>query len=256
MRIVMKKLLIVSLALLCGSLAWLHAQERGPLKVVIAAGQGKDQLLKYKAYLEQNFDVQVNVLEMESAKQDPKTKKHIETPCKGIEALADCDVIVSNLYRTWAPADQLDILKKYYRSKPVVGLRKAHHGFQNWLDADKEVFGVRYRGHYFGKNVTITLVDKHRDHPIFKGFKPFLPGGGLYQHTELAPDIEVYMTGGPEDQPAAPQVWSRVVKEEDNRRVFYTRYDPSDLVKDAGVRDMVTRAIYWAAGREAAPAKR
>jgi len=35
-----------------------------------------------------------------------------------------------------------------------------------------------------------------------------------------------------------------------DKRAFYTRYDPDDL-KDPGVRDMVIRAIFWAAGEEA-----
>jgi type 1 glutamine amidotransferase len=179
-----------------------------------------------------------------------QTKDKKDTPFIGLEALADCDVILSNLYRTSAPPDQLEILKKHFRSKPVVGMRKAHHGFQNWLEADMEVFGVKYKGHYFGKDVTTRIVDKHKAHPLLAGFKPFLPGGGLYQHTDVAPDVEVLMVGNPEGKPAMPQVWQRERKEHGGLRAFYTRYDPGDLSKDAGVRDMVTRAIGWAAKRD------
>ncbi len=37
-------------------------------------------------------------------------------------------------------------------------MRRAHHGFQNWLEADKDIYGVDYRGHRKGS-----------DHRIAKG---------------------------------------------------------------------------------------
>lgn len=33
-------------------------------------------------------------------------------------------------------------------------------------------------------------------------------------------------------------------------RIFYTRYDPDDVMKDEGVRNMVVRAIGWATQRD------
>ncbi len=45
-------------------------------------------------------------------------------------------------------------------------------------------------------------------------------------------------------------MWPRVVKDRNNQRTLYTRYDPHDLDKNPPIRDMVTRAIFWAADRE------
>ncbi len=241
----------VMFIMLAGSLAPAHGQPAGkkPLHLAICVTEGKGQLLKYKKYLEDTYQVRCSVVGPEEMK-DKKDKKNVETPFVGLDALADADVILSNLYRTSPTPEHLAILKKAFLSKPVVGMRKAHHGFQNWLDVSKEVFGVNYRGHYFGKDVTIEIVDKHKDHPLLAGVKPFLPGGGLYQHTEVAPDVEVLMVGGPAGKDKMPQMWSRIVKDRNNQRTLYTRYDPNDLDKNPPIRDMVTRAIIWAAHRE------
>jgi len=224
-----------------------HAEEESdvqPLKVLIALGPGKKPLAEFQKHLEANYHVTCRWMEAEKAKNDQPT------PFSGIEELDECDVILSNLYRTWAPPEQLKTLKKNFRSKPVVGLRKAHHGFQNWLEADREVFGVDYRGHYFGKDVRMWIVEEHEEHPFFQKLDDaFLPAGGLYQHLEPAADVEVYMLGGPEDKRPMLQTWSRVVEERGGQRVFYTRYDPKDLA-EPGVREMVIRALCWAAKRD------
>lgn len=236
-----RSLLIV--ALLIAPVMLVHGeQDPRPLHVVIAIGPGKKPLGNFADYVQARYHVQVHWLEAEKSK-DNKVTEFI-----GLQHLPDADVIVSNLYRTAAPPEQLAILKKHYLSKPVVGLRKAHHGFQNWLEADQDVFGVKYRGHYFGKNVTLWIVDKDRENPLFTGVKTLLPAGGLYGHTDLAADVRVHMLGGPEGKEPMPQCWSRIVKQR-GQRVFYTRYDPEDL-KDEGIRDMVVRAIFWAGQRD------
>ncbi len=245
-------LFVVVLGLGCTPLLHAENQTKGkPLQIVIAYGQGKRQLQDYGKYLEKNFHVKVHFVEAQKSKKARKDKKHSETPFQGIEAFAKADVILSNLYRTWAPPKELAILKKAYTTKPVVGMRKAHHGFQNWLEADKIVFGVDYRGHYGNaKNGYLEIVEKYKNHPFFKGMKVTIPGGGCYGHRDPAPDLEVYAIGGKKGQPPHPQIWSRVVKQRANQRVFYTRYDPNDLAKNPGVREMVTRAIFWAAQRD------
>lgn len=228
------------------------AQEQ-PLHVAVCVGQGKKGLETYVKHLQAEKKVKISWVESTQAKQDKGTKKHVPTPFTNLEALEKCDVILSNLYRTWAPDSQLPVLQKAFQSKPVVGLRKAHHGFQNWLEADREVFGVRYRGHYFGKNVTQTILPEGKDHPfldsLIKESKLPFPGGGLYQHQEVADDVRVLIVGNPEGKPPMPQTWLREVKERGGQRVVYTRYDPNDLAKEASVRDLVTRALWWAAGK-------
>jgi len=85
-------------------------------------------------------------------------------------------------------------LLAYLMAKPVVGMRKAHHGFQNWLEADQEVFGVDYRGHYRHNKRdedSMWIVAEKKDHALVKGHKALMPAGGLYRHTDIADDVEV-----------------------------------------------------------------
>ncbi len=223
-----------------------------PIHVVIAFGPGKGELTEFARHLKKTYGMKVSLVEAAKAKKTKNARKETNTyeptPFSNIQAFADADVIVSNLYRTWAPPDQLKQIKQHFKSKPVVGLRKAHHAFQNWLGADREVFGVSYKGHYYGNNVTIRIVDKHAQHPLMRNVHAFLPEGGLYKHVDPEKNVESLMIGGPSDEEPMPQCWTRIVKDRDNQRVFYTRYDPKDL-KDAGVRDLVVRAIQWAAAQ-------
>lgn len=229
----------------------LAAAEKRPLKVVFAHGPGKAELSRLAEFLTANYNVTCRFVHADKAKKVPDSDSYVATPFDGIEALQDCDVVVSNLYRTWAPPDQLELLKQSFLNKPVVGLRKAHHGFQNWLEADREVFGVTYRGHYgFSKNGEIELLEPFREHPFFNDMEVTLPGGGCYAHRDPEPDLQVYMVGGEKEKQPHPQTWSRIVKQRRGQRVFYTRYDPGDIDKNPGVRRMVVHAIFWAAGRD------
>lgn len=223
-------------------------EEKPELRVVFAVGDGKGALEEYRKHLESRYRVSCRWLEAPKASKRRGSDAFEATPFRGIDALETCDVIVTNLYRTWAPPEELKALQEQFRSKGVVGLRRAHHGFQNWLDVDREVFGVDYEGHYYGPNVTLRVPEGAKDSPFVAGLKPFLPEGGLYQHVNVEDDVVPYLVGGPEGKPPHPQTWSREVRER-KQRVFYTRYDPRDLEKDDGVRSLVTRAIFWAAGK-------
>jgi len=220
-----------------------------PLKVALVVTVGKESLSKFQKYLESNFAVQCSWVEAPRA-EPGKTKSEFQpTPFTGLEALVGCDVIVSSLYRTWAPPEQLAEIKRQFMSKPVVGLRQAHHGFQNWLEADREVYGVTYKGHYFGPNIKVAVVEERRDHPVVKGFVPTMPAGGIYQHLHPDKDVEVLIVGSPEGTDPLPQTWMWVNSAR-TQRVFYTRYDADDVAAKEGVRDMVVRALFWAAGRD------
>ncbi len=241
---------LIAAALLLHPTPDVRSQEKKPLRLLIAVTQGTKELKELQKYLEKNYRVECTMIEADRAKPASKFKGDID-------ALQNCDVILSNLYRTSPATATLAKLKKAFLTKPIVGLRKAHHGFQNWLEADKEVFGVDYRGHYGNKNNGfIELVDKHKNHPFFKELKVTIPGGGCYGHIDLSPDLEVYMVGGKQGQKPHPQTWSRIVKERDGQRVFYTRYDPNDIKNNPGVREMVVQAIFWAAQRDMNQLKR
>jgi type 1 glutamine amidotransferase len=210
-----------------------------PLKVVMAVGPNKEALARFRDFLKALYYVEVTLIEAGSGKEIP-----------GIEALQTCDVFLSNLRRTKATPEQLAIIKKYVAdAKPVVGLRRAHHGFQNWLEADREVFGVKYGGHGgWGKDGKLVIPDDQKDNPLIAGLKPFLPGGGLYDHSQLDPKATVLMRSVVGEK-TYPQMWTLV--RPNGQRVFYARFDPSDILKDEGVRNVVIRALFWAAQRHA-----
>ena len=110
--------------------------------------------------------------------------------------------------------------------------------------------GAKYGGHYFDdrNNQIMTIEEKGKKCPVIGGFTPFIPGGGLYKYTELAPEVEVMISGGPKGK-MMPQVWCRH-HPKTKAHIFYARYDPNDLKKDEGCRQMIARALFWSAGRE------
>lgn len=219
-----------------------QAPETPPLKVLVACSKG--QLSHYEKWLEDHFHVKCSWAGNEG-------KKDEKPGLAGLEALNTCDVMLLNLYRVHPTPEQLSQLQAYFKKgKPVVGLRKASHAIQTWLEIDQIVFGAKYGGHFFDKkNEQTVFVDaKGKGHPIVGDFKPFMCGGGLYNYTNLASDVEVLMSGGYPGK-AMPVTWLRVNKETSGR-VFYTRYDPNDLKKDEALRQMTARALFWAANRE------
>jgi type 1 glutamine amidotransferase len=209
-----------------------------PLKVVMAVGPNKDSLAKFRDHLRQRYHVEVTWIEAQSGKEVP-----------GVEALESCDVLLLNLRRTRPTPGQLKLIKNYFaQGKPVVGLRRGHHGFENWLEADREVFGVKYGGHGGGgQDAPLRIPDDQKDNPLLAGVRLFMPGGGLYDHSQLDPKATVLMQSLSNGK-SYPQMWTLV--RDSGQRVFYTRFDPSDVVKDEGVREMVIRALFWTAERD------
>ena len=110
----------------------------------------------------------------------------------------------------------LDAVKAYVKSgKPIVGIRTASHGFQKYLEMDKDVFGGDYKGH-FGKDIVCEVkpAEKGKDHAILKGVSPFKSNGSLYKNPNAAADVTVLLTGAIPNQ-SEPVAW---VREKDGRR--------------------------------------
>lgn len=213
-----------------------------PLKVLVVCS--RNQLSHYQKYLEDNYHVKTLWAGNEGKKDEDKG-------LQGLDALDTCDVMLLNLYRTHSTDGQLGKIQKYFKAgKPVVGLRKASHSFQTWLEGDRVIFGAKYGVHFFEKKAeqSVFIEEKGKAHPLVAGFKPFMCGGGLYNYTQVATDVEVLMSGGPPGK-SMPVTWLRVNKETGGR-AFYTRYDPQDLQKDEGCRVLVARALFWAANQD------
>ena len=118
------------------SLSGAIAQEKdGPLNLVIACSDDRAFLkAQFPEHLEENFNVTIRWVKGRTRGKGGSNAN--ASAFTGIEALDECDVILSNLYRTWAPERQMPQIKRAFLAKPIVGMRRSAHGFQNWLDAD------------------------------------------------------------------------------------------------------------------------
>jgi type 1 glutamine amidotransferase len=142
----------------------------------------------------------------------------------------------------------LDRIKKYSLSgKPIVAIRTASHGFQNWLEMDRKVLGGNYKNHYGNKFKTkISINPKAKDHPILKGFEVFVSEGSLYRNTGLAKDSNVLLYGAITGH-TEPIAWTRVFN---GGRIFSTSLGHTVDFKNASFLRMLTNALYWTVKRQ------
>src|SRR5205823_5927172 len=107
------------------------------LKVCLVSGsfeyKSDESLAGFQKYLEANYPV-------ECTRAFAKSDKDAGFP--GLENLDTADVAIFFTRRLQIEGEALDRVKKFVKSgKPIVGIRTASHGFQKWLEMDKEVFG-------------------------------------------------------------------------------------------------------------------
>ncbi|QOV88768.1 isochorismatase family protein [Humisphaera borealis] len=167
----------------------------------------------------------------------------------GLDALKDADVLVLFLRRRELPEDQLAKFKAWFEAgKPVVALRTASHGFQTYLEFDKQVLGGSYTNHYGKGGITkITIDEKAKDHPILRGVKgPFESNGSLYKVNPLGPNTTPLLTGTFQDKPPEPVAWTNTYK---GGRIFYTSLGHADDFKLPQFRTLLSNAIQWAADK-------
>ncbi|WP_439622374.1 PVC-type heme-binding CxxCH protein [Gemmata sp.] len=212
------------------------------LKVALVSGsfeyKSDESLAGLKKQLEANYPVECVLIAARAEK---------DTALAGIEGLAKCDAAIFFTRRLQIDGESLDAVKSFVKSgKPVVGLRTASHGFQKWLEMDRDVFGGDYKNH-FGPGVTaVTAIEKQADHPVLKGVAAFKTNGSLYKNPNVAADVTVLLRGssGKESEPVA---W---VREKDGRRVFYTSLGHPDDFKDENFTRLVVNALAWATRTE------
>src|SRR5262249_46830413 len=136
------------------------AKAEKKLKVGLVSGsfeyKSDDTLAILKKHLEANYPVECVMISAKAEK---------DTELAGLSALDTCDVVVFFTRRLQIEGDSLELVKKYVKSgKPIVGIRTASHGFQKWLEMDKEVLGGDYKGHFGAGVAEVKPTEKGKDH--------------------------------------------------------------------------------------------
>jgi type 1 glutamine amidotransferase len=170
-----------------------------------------------------------------------------EESLPGLENLDQCDCAVFFTRRLKISGEPLERIKRYCTSgKPIIGIRTASHGFQNWLAMDKEVFGGDYSNHY-GNNLQprIELAEAAKDHLILKGVNPYVSSGSLYKNPHLASDVTVLLTGTIPEH-TDPVAWVRTYH---GSRVFYTSLGHADDFRHPSFLQLLDNALTWTTGR-------
>ncbi len=219
-----------------------HDFERPPLRVCLVSGsfeyESDISLGILKANLEQRYNVACTLLCATGWTELP-----------GLEALDDCDVALFFTRRLRIKGEPLDRVKQYVEAgKPFVAVRTASHGFQEYLEFDKEVMGGDYDGHFGrGPSQKITLRKGLEDHPVLEGFSGMASRHSLYKNHRIASDTEVLLWGKIPDEKVQPVAWTRMYK---GGRLFYTSLGgQKDFLNDS-FRRLLANALYWAAERE------
>jgi putative membrane-bound dehydrogenase-like protein len=214
------------------------------LKVCLVSGsveyKSDESLAAFQKYLEDHYNIQCT-----------RAFRKTDNDLPGLENLETCDVALFFTRRLTIAGDHLERIKKYCQAgKPIVAVRTASHGFQNWLAFDKEVLGGNYSNHYkAGPMTEVQIVDKAKDHLVLAGVKAFRSVASLYKNTGVARDVEVLLTGSIPEH-TEPIAWARM---HNGGRVFYTSLGHPDDFKDENFKRMVVNALYWTAKRT--PAK-
>jgi len=226
-----------------------------PLKVVFVSGSflyESDKVLgKFKEWLEDNYPVSVTLVSATDWDDLP-----------GLEALDTCDVALFYTRRLRIDGEQLQRIKDYAASgKPIVAVRTASHGFQNWLAFDKEVLGGDYGNHF--PEGPATRVVPVGSHPILEGIGQFGTTSTLYRNPEIAADCTVLLRGtmdprtssirlpndlGPEESWTQPVAW---VRDRNPGRVFYTSLGAEGDFEHEPFKRLIANALYWAASSTA-----
>jgi putative heme-binding domain-containing protein len=230
------------------------------IKAQPADSPKKDEKKKFRVALVSGSD------EYQSGESLPKLQRRLEdnspvecvrifftekdTDFSKLDELKDCDAAVFFTRRLKLGDDPLKAVKAYCDSgKPVVGIRTASHGFQTWLEMDKEVYGGNYKNHYkAGDKWELKATADGEKHPIMKGVKTWASEASLYRNTGAAKDITVLMTGGGKDA-TEPVTWTRereVGEKKAKQRIFYTSLGHPKDFDDENFLKLLVNGLAWA----------
>lgn len=219
------------------------AERAGDAKPKLSALFFGGELKEVRAELEKRYDLTAYVGGM------VKGSKAVA----GLEQLETCDLWIGSIDKRTEPSvEQLGHFKKFHaRGGAFAGYRAASHVFQNYLEADKAVWGAKYGGHHLLEKdpvLVIGLVEGAGEHAILKGLKPPRPASGSYVYTELADDVKLLLRSGL-DGDMMPHTWTRE-NAATKGRAFYTRYDAKELATNETCREIFLRGVAWALRRE------
>ncbi len=243
MSIIMRNHWIPTLFVFSALITPSQAFDTPPLKVCIVSGSfeyNSDESLKpFSEFLERECNTKVTFLSANGEWEN----------LPGLEALETCDVALFYTRRLRITGEQLELVKRYCLSgKPIVALRTASHGFQNFLEFDKEVLGGNYANHFSG-NVTqcVSVVPEAKDHPVLQGITDFQSFSSLYRTSPLAPDCTVLMMGSVPNEKPEPCVWARTYK---GGKVVYIGVGKVEDFENDTFKRLLVNSLFWTANRE------
>lgn len=181
---------------------------------------------------------------------------------RGIEAVADADVLFVSVRRRALPSDDLELIRAHVRAgKPVVGIRTASHAFSLrgkaapeghavWEGWDADVMGGNYSGHH-GSKLRTTVWSEEAAVAFFGLGESlrFASGGSLYINTPVRPGQRVLLTGGAEGiDRKEPVAWTYIRK--DGGKTFYTSLGHVGDFAQPAFNQMLARAVQWSVAPE------
>lgn len=170
----------------------------------------------------------------------------------GLEALNAADLLIVFTRRVTLPPAQLALLKRYLATgKPVIGLRTASHGFQNYPEFDREILGGGYKGHYTNSEVAVHIAAGRSAHPLLSGVAEFT-SRKLYKNPTLADDAVVLLEGTA-TAVREPLAW---VRERNGGRVFYTSLGTPEDFRQESFRRLLVNAVFWTTRHDEAAFRR
>ena len=180
-------------------------------------------------------DIECSTVEFESEDDD-----------RSVASIDDADVVLVFTRRLNTAGRELERFRAYCAAgRPIVGVRTASHGFQNWLGFDAEVLGGSYAMHYgAGPLVRVDEAPGAAGHPILEGVSGLVSHGSLYRNTPIAADATLLLTGTT-DEATEPVAWTRMNR---GGRVFYTSLGHQEDFRDGGFLRLLTNGVLWAAG--------
>lgn len=233
-----------------------------PLKVVMISGSAEYEtsqfLPQFKEYLEDRYNIKATLLQSNDTDQPGNF-------IPGLEAIKDGDVLFTFTRRLEIDGEQLQLIKDYVLSgKPIVAIRTASHGYQKFLEMDKEVLGGNYHGHFGGSaqgeldapTQRAEPTDAAKTHPVMQGIGRLKSRYSLYKTAPTADDVTVLMYSEipadklekeEKDDPRQPAVWVREYK---GARIFYSSLGGMRDFQNDTYKRMIAQALFWTAKRD------